>query len=474
MIMRYLLIIPILFYSSAAVAYAQTPITIEQAAEKALSSNPAVDAARYAQTAAAQQRKAAAGLRLPQISLSGAYVRMDEDIAFDLNPLKQSASNILEAIGGSGVQLPPEVLSQAQALMGRDWTYTLQERGFASVGAGVSMPIYTGGKINAANRAARINESAAAEKGRQIRNSLMSELVERYYGLALAIEAVGVRQRAHEAMLEHLADARALEKNGMIARSERLYMEVKASAAERDLMSARLTERTLRDALVNTLGGDGDYTPASPMFVLTAIPDVGYFRDMAAGNNPQLRQVEYSRGLAVEAARAERAGFFPQIAAIGGTRLYDHNLNGHMPRWAVGVGVKFTIFDGLSREHKYAAARNTIRQVESLGDKARNDIHTLIGKLYGEMENYRDRIRSIESSLEFAEEYLRVQTTAFREGAASAADVTDAELNLAATRIDRLQAAYYYEMMLVRLLEAAGMDNEFMAYAQSAQAVYIN
>lgn len=459
-------------------AYAQQPLTLEQAVEKAFSANPAIGAADHAHSAAEQQRKAAFGLRMPQVSVTGAYVRMGDDIAFDLNPLKQPAASVLETIAGSGIQVPPAVLEQAQALMGRDWGYTLQERGFGFVGGSVTLPIFTGGKIDAANRAAKLNELAAEEKGRQTRNSLMSELVERYYGLALAIEAVAVRERAHKAMLEHLTDARALERNGIIARSERLYMEVKAAAAERDLMSARHNERTLRDALANTLGEtdaepSGGYTPTSPMFMTGSLPDVEYFRDMASRNNPQLRQAGLSHGLAQESAKAERAGFFPQIAAMGGAKIYDYQMNKHMPKWAVGIGVKFTIFDGLNREHKYAAARYTVRQVESLGAKARNDIATLIGKLYNEMESYRDHIRSVESSLEFAEEYLRVQSIAFREGAASASDVTDAELNLAATRIDRLQSAYYYDVMLARLLEAAGMDDAFFGYARGTDAIYI-
>ena len=54
----------------------------------------------------------------------------------------------------------------------------------------MTVPIWMGGKINAANRAARINEKTAVAQGNQTRNALISELVERYFGLALATQVV--------------------------------------------------------------------------------------------------------------------------------------------------------------------------------------------------------------------------------------------------------------------------------------------
>ena len=63
------------------------------------------------------------------------------------------------------------------------------------IGGDVTLPLWMGGKINAANRAARINEQTARSEGVQQRNALISELVERYYGLALAQQVVEVRKQ---------------------------------------------------------------------------------------------------------------------------------------------------------------------------------------------------------------------------------------------------------------------------------------
>lgn len=94
----------------------------------------------------------------------------------------------------------------------------------------------------------------------------------------------------------------------------------------------------------------------------------------------------------------------------------------------------------------------------------------LVEKLYNQMINYRNQITSIDSSLSFAEEYLRMKEAAFREGMSSSSDLIDAELNLAGVRTERLQAAYNFDLVLAQLLEAAGISDEFPAYSRRSDA----
>ncbi len=94
-----------------------------------------------------------------------------------------------------------------------------------------------------------------------------------------------------------------------------------------------------------------------------------------------------------------------------------------MPRWAVGVGVNINIFDGLNREYKYSAAKQTVCWVGALQNKAGKDISVLVEKLYNQMMNYRNQMTSIDASLAFAEEYLRMKNAAFLEGMSSSTDL---------------------------------------------------
>lgn len=448
-------------------------LSLDEAIAVTLTENPAMKAAEFEEKAATQERRAAIGLRMPKISVTGAYAYLGKDIGFDFNEMKGPAKNLAGQLLGSGL-IPPEAIPSINGLlnplMNADWFLTVQDRSLGFVGGEVTMPIWLGGKINAANRAARINERTAAEQGNQTRNALISELVERYFGLALAMQVVEVRRQVVDGVRRHLEDAIALEKNGMIAQSERLYVEFKMAEAERELANAKLQAETIASALSNTLGRDNAWQPVTSMFMIDKIEDLEYYKDLAQDRNPLLNQVSLKRQLAEEGVRAQRADFLPQVAAIGGGSFYNYQVSGIVPRWAVGVGVNIKIFDGLNREYKYSAAKQTARRVGALQNKAGKDISVLVEKLYNQMMNYRNQMTSIDASLNFAEEYLRMKNAAFLEGMSSSSDLIDAELNLAGVRTERLQAAYNFDLLLAQLLETAGISDEFSAYARRTDA----
>ena len=448
-------------------------LSLEEALEMTLSDNPAIRAAEFNRRAAQQERRAAIGLRMPQIGITGSYAYLGKDIEIDLNNMKAPVQNLAGQILQSGM-IPsdyiPSISQMLSGAMAASWALPLQDRSLGFVGGDVTVPLWMGGKINAANRAARINEQTARSQGIQQRNALVSELVERYYGLALAQQVVVVRQQVVDGVRKHLEDAAALEAQGMISSSEKLYVEFKMSEAERDLQNAQSQVETIAAALNSTIGRTDDYLPVTAMFILERIEPLDHFRTLAAERNPLLDQVDQKRRLAYEGVRAQRSSFLPQVVAMGGMSFYDYQVSKVLPRWAVGVGVNFKLFDGLNREYKYSAAKQTVRRVEALQDKAGNDISVLVEKLYNQMENYRTQMASIEASLAFAEEYLKTKNAAFLEGMSSSTDLIDAELNLAKVKTERIEAAYRYDVSLAQLLEAAGISDEFTAYMRRQDA----
>ena len=243
---------------------------------------------------------------------------------------------------GSGL-IPPEMIPSINGLlnplMNADWFLKVQDpRAWGSWAGRFRCPIWLGGKINAANRAAKINERTAAEQGNQTRNALISELVERYFGLALAMQVVEVRRQVVDGVRRHLEDAVALEKNGMIAQSERLYVEFKMAEAERELANAELQAQTIASALNSTLGQDNAWQPVTSMFIVDRVED-GLLPGSGARPQPAAQP-----GLAqAPAGRRGRARPARRLPAAGGghRRRFVLQLPGRrarVPRWAVGGG----------------------------------------------------------------------------------------------------------------------------------------
>ncbi len=454
-------------------------LTFDQALLMTMDNNPQMAAQKFEERAADLQRMSAVGLRFPRIDVNAAYAHLgkDIDVDIDLNGIKPGvkdfALGLIGELGQHGITLPPELINGALGLFNTDWggmSLGLQKKDVFTAGATLTVPLYMGGKINAANRAAQLNLKTVVKQGEQAANALVSELAERYFGLVLAEQVVKVRQQVVDGVAVHLHDAIALEEQGIIARGERLYAEYKLAEAQRELLAARLEVQTIRSALAATLNTPLDCIPVSGMFVTEDLPAAQYFKDLAVLNSPLLQQVDLKRQLAEQNVKVQRAQFLPQIAALGAASFYDYQLSDMLPRWAVGATLSLNIFDGTSREHKYSAAKNTVRQVEALQVKAGNDIGVLVEKIYNRMKSYHDQMPSIEASIRFADEYLRIKNAAFREGMASSADVIDAQLNLAKVKTERMQAAYNFDLSLARLLEASGISGEFPDYLRSVRS----
>ena len=200
------------------------------------------------------------------------------------------------------------------------------------------------------------------------------------------------------------------------------------------------------------------------MFVLSSFGRADDFKALASENSPMLKQVSMKKSLAEEAVKAERANFIPQLAAMGGVNIYDYQLTKMAPRWAVGAGLSFNIFNGLSREYKFSAAKSTVKQVEAIESRVSVDVATLIDKLYNSLSAVSAQVDANDATIAFAEEYLRIKERAFAEGNAPSSDVVDARLSLAAAKIARLKCAYDFDLGFAQLLEVCGVSERFVEY----------
>jgi outer membrane protein TolC len=461
-------------------------LSFEQAWEQTNQQSHVMKQAQYQQQEKDQAVKASKGLYLPKVGITASYMVMSDDLTLDLSPVRDAIAPLYHYGIFNGVpntdpatsSIMP-VLDQAhstqamnttgyQNIMNGEWDQMIQKRQFGVVAANFQWPLFVGGKIGIANKVSKIEQSEAQEVNRQKKGELMSELVERYYGLCLADQAVKVRQDVYMGMNRHLDDAQKMQKQGLIANAQVLHAQVYDAQAERELSKARLTATILNTALNNTMASETDsiLEPASELFYLDSIESIDYFKKTAVEKNPLLMQVESKRLLVNQSYKAEKADYFPSVALTGMYDIVNKDLSPYLPDWTIGIGMKWTLFDGAARYRKVKAARFKTDQVEEIKEKAISDVATVINKLYNELNMYREQLTELETAKTFAEEYLRVSEKAFHEEMSNATEVVDANLALASVRIDRLQAMYNYDLTLAKLLQYAGIPEEFVAYRQ--------
>ncbi|MEI7664300.1 MAG: TolC family protein, partial [Bacteroidota bacterium] len=429
-------------------------ITFDQAREITWENSHVLKQVNYLQLQRDQERRAARGLYYPNVGIIANAVLMSDPIHLDLTPVRDAITPLYKTLGtygkfgnipGISDDMATQVIRQKMLaglteIEGQEWDQVIQKKAFGVVAATVQWPIYAGGKIRAANKAASINQRDVLEISRQKQGELMSELVERYYGLCLARQVVIVRQDVYKGLQQHLDDATKLEKEGMISNADVLHAKVYHAQASRELSKAMQQTDIVTQALNGTMAiGDGiSIETLSSLFYLDSIEPEAYFMTFSLTKNPILNQIESKKLLANQAYKVEQANFFPAVAMQGTYDIVNKDLSTYVPDWEIGIGLKWTLFDGVSRFAKVKAASMQTKEAEEYGLKAQTDVATMINKLYHELSMYHEQLLELETARQFAEEYLRARETEFHQEMTNSTQVIDARLALAQVRTERL------------------------------------
>ncbi len=462
-------------------ATAQQMVNFDDALRMMVERNKAISSAKYGVDAAYREYRATQGMRMPKVDLVGCYTLLQHGLDIDLGGAKGVVTESLNGLINNGVSqglIPPSIASLLTdgltPLVGSDWRYTLQNRHFGFVGTTLTMPIYLGGRIDIASRIAKL-KIADAEIGLYgATSALITELVERYYGVILAREVVAVKEFVVQGVEQHLRDAEAMEEQGVVAHSVVLYLNYKLSEAERDYSDAVSKLRIAERALQTILQSDNAVFPSDRMFVSYEIYNIDYYRDNALNLNVAISAVENAERLSSEGVNLARSTFMPEVVAMGGASLYSYNLTKMLPRWAVGVGVSMPLFGGLSKQEQYRASKSVERSVQDMAAKVREDILLLIDKEYYALQNALLNIDSSKRSITLAESYYTTALEGFKEGITPSSELMDARIALAASEVEYLDAVYEYVLSLARLLELSGLSDDFVNYISDGVMVDIN
>lgn len=468
-----ILVVILFFIIGITPAVAQQNMSFSKAMNVMFENNSMVKSEQYNVDMAYNELRATRGLALPKIDLIGGYTLMQSDIDMDLGGSKGVITESLKDAINQGVtngiissDLASLLTQGLSPITSMDWRYTLQKRSFGVVGATLTLPIYMGGRINIANRAARIALSAASYSLDATKSMLLTELVERYYGVVVARSACAVRQDVVDAIKRHLVDAEAMEEEGIVAHSVVVYAQYKLAEAERDLHDAINKVKVAEAALNTTVGIEQSINPIDRIFICNNIHNIDYYTDMAIALNPILCELRHGKQLSEEGVKLARAAMLPEIVAMGAGAIYSYQLSNMIPRWSIGVGVRIPLFDGLGKEYRYIASKSGVKSVKEEVENAQSNIILLVEKEYYNLENTMSNISATRRAIDFAESYYNSALEGFREGVVSSADLMDACTELAATKVEYLNAAYENTLTLARLLEASGLSDTFIQYVE--------
>lgn len=323
-------------------------------------------------------------------------------------------------------------------------------------------PIYTGGRIEARQKA---SEAAAREAKDSLQNEndrLDTELARKYFAVQLARSITKLREEALEDQEREVRRARGFERAGTVSRLERLSVEVNRDKARRELLAAQ-SDQKVAEAELGRLLREGSLGGLStPLFVLRGpIDPLRRWQDQALASSPVLAAYGAKTEQAEQLLRAARGAWKPTLYAFGAKNVIKHYLTLTEPDWIAGVGVSYTLWNNRDRNASIASARATRAKAEAGTAEARNQLLTGVEVAWLRTTQMQSQYELTRSTVDLAAENLRMRESAFATGLSTANEVWDARTKLTGARVEQKVAAYRFVVAWAELNSAAGTMERF-------------
>jgi outer membrane protein TolC len=397
------------------------------------------------------KKSSAESMYLPSISVVGSYTHLSE-------PVKLEGEIDLSALP---IPLPGAIPYELDLTKQDIFLADLQ----------VLWPLYTGGKIDAAQDiyAAGVNEQKALKEMKKDKEFL--KLIKYYYGVVVSESLYKTRQEAQKALLIHYENAKKLKEQGQIAKIELLNAEVKLDAAKIETTKAHHKFEVASSALFSLTKLKP--VPSSKLFIYEDIENEEYYKAETSLKYAGLRVLDSKASQSEAVVSIKEADWHPQVAAFGNYNLYKDNspIMGTLPTWFAGVMVKIDLLQRKDRAQEVQAAKLLNAKVKHLKNEAVENLALLVEKTYKEMISNREEFNSLNSSLELAHENYRLRSIAFKEGLSTSVELVDAQMFLMGAKTKRLNAAYNFVQKVSQLSVLSGDREMFFQIEELSEGI---
>ena len=419
--------------SASALAQAPRHISLAEAVDLSLKASKQlrISDARLQQAHAAYVE--AKDRRLPDVSITGSYLRLAQpDLELKLK-LKGSGSSGSETESSPA----PSVTQAAYAL------------------ANASLPLFTGFKIQSGIESAKYLAAAAKLDGEQDREEIIQNTVAAYSNLYKSAAAVRLVQ---EALLQSKARVRELtnlEKNGLLARNDLLKAQLQQSNVELSLLDAEANLHLTLENMSLMLGlPAGSVIEADTTFALNATErPLGDWQQQALQYRKDAASLGYRAKAAEAGIRAAKGDYYPSLALTAGyIGAYIENVVTIRDAVNAGVGLSYTPSSLWKAGTKVAQAKSRLAEVQASQGMLEDAIRLQTAQAYEQFLLSKKKIDVYAVAVDQSKENYRIVRNKYLNSLATTTDLLDADvaqlqakLNYAFAKAD---AAVSYEKLL--------------------------
>ncbi len=309
--------------------------------------------------------------------------------------------------------------------------------------------------------AAGFTRQVAGEDTRRSHSDIILNVLRTYFGVTVAEKSLGVARQSVDSARADLERAESIYQTGRSTRADVLAVRVHLAAMQEQQIRASNDLAVARAALNGALGVSLDRTfeLTTPLESSGGAPESTFeeYRRLAAENRPEMRQAELAQRLARTQEQIAGVGYWPQVAFQG---MFEADRQKFFSKggtnWFTAVTLRWNLWSGGETKARMEQARFAESRAEALRKHADSSIHLEVRKAYLDLSAAAQRVEVASAAATEAEEAHRIIQNRHQAGLITVTELLRSEVALAGARTRRLAAVYDYRVAAATLEHAAG------------------
>jgi outer membrane protein len=424
--------------SGAAAAPSAGPsLSLAQAEQNALRSQPAVrQAAGQTEAAAGRVEEARAGY-LPQVTGTGTYERTTGNFA--PRPGALPATTIMNS---AGIR----------------WGATFN---FWSFGLTGSQLIYDFNATADRWRSAAASHESAESTERATTLQALFNVRRAYFNARAQRDLALVAEEAVANQKKHLDQIVEMVRAGMKSQIDLATQRTALANAQVQAVTAENTYLANLALLNQTMGMPSDRPFELTDTEMPAVPgedgDEKQMIDGALKARPEIAAADRQRRAQELTVSADRGGYGPALSAIGSLTDVGTSLDKLTPNWFVGATLSWALLQGGLTAGTVREARGNLAALEAQADATRLQVSVDVVQGRLAVRGAKASIGGAEEALSNAREQLRLAEARYQTGQGSIIELADAQVAYTTAEAQEVSARYGLASARAQLLSALGV-----------------
>ena len=397
-------------------------------------------------------QKLAKAVFLPKLTFNANYIRLNDDLTFDddTQNLLIATQKLLikEAVGIPFNDPFPENIPLTEIT-------NLQDKNILKSSVDLDWVLFSGLEATNAIKASKHKEASLNYVGIAEKEKIALKIIEAYDKLALVYASKRVLNTSETYLDEQEYYVKKAIENGLATPIGRKKIEL----AQQQLAAKQLDfnhNKTLLVEVLHQLTGEnrGSLYLLNPILHSFSIDSLS-----STEKRNEVKALEDAKKATLYKAKMEKSNFIPKLALKGHYEFIEDDLSLLDPKWYVGAGIKWNVFDGRQSWLKSEKSKIESQKYREQIEDANEMIALSIIKAELTYESSLQNIKIIQKEIELASDTYDMIDKQYKNNLVSINDLLDA-LNDVEKANFKLQESFFNQRRAVTdLLHAKGILN---------------